>query len=122
MIEYFYDSYAIIEALKGNLAYRKYFDGPKGVTTRLNLMEVYYALLDNERYADEVYASFLSTVVEPTDDQVKAAMRERRKMHKKGLRTSYVDAIGYVLAREKGLRFLTGDREFRELPGVEFVK
>ncbi len=32
------------------------------------------------------------------------------------------DAIGYAKARELGIPFLTGDEDFRELKGVEFIK
>ena len=35
---------------------------------------------------------------------------------------SYIDCIGYISAREKKLLFLTGDEQFKEIPGVEFVK
>ncbi len=35
---------------------------------------------------------------------------------------SYADAVGYYLAQKNKLKFLTGDKEFEELAGVEFVK
>ena len=62
MTEYFYDSYSIIEYLKGNKNFEKYFKEPSGITTKLNLMEVYYSLLHEENYADEVYTSFLTII------------------------------------------------------------
>lgn len=33
-----------------------------------------------------------------------------------------VDCIGYVYAKENGLRFVTGDKEFEGMENVEFVK
>ena len=35
---------------------------------------------------------------------------------------SYVDCIGYVIAMRNNIRFLTGDRQFRNLPNVTFVR
>lgn len=33
-----------------------------------------------------------------------------------------VDCIGYTIAREKGILFLTGDAAFEKIEGVEWVK
>jgi predicted nucleic acid-binding protein len=122
MAEYFYDSYAIIEYLRGNRRFQKYFKDPLGVTTRLNLMEVYYSLLDNEEYADEVYSSFSTVAIEPTDAQIKKAMKKRKELRKDGLNISYADAIGYVISFDLNIKFLTGDKEFIDLPNVEYVR
>jgi predicted nucleic acid-binding protein len=35
---------------------------------------------------------------------------------------SFVDGIGYTLARKQGLTFLTGDPAFEGMQGVEFVR
>ena len=32
------------------------------------------------------------------------------------------DCVGYVVAKRVGVKFLTGDREFKDMPNVEFVK
>ena len=122
MVRYFYDSYSIIECLKGNENYTSYFKDPQGITTRMNLMEVYYSLLPEIEYAEEVYSSFLPFTIEPSDGEIKEAMRSRKDLKGKGLNISYVDALGYQIARGRDLRFLTGDREFKKLPGVEFVR
>jgi predicted nucleic acid-binding protein len=34
---------------------------------------------------------------------------------------SFFDCAGYVFAMENGMTFVTGDREFRNMKGVEFV-
>jgi len=122
MTEYFYDSYSIIEYLKGNKNFEKYFKDPSGVTTKFNLMEVYYSLLENVDFAEEIYTSFSSVVIEPTDTEIKKAMRKRKELKGKGLNISYVDAVGYAISLEHGIKFLTGDNEFKNLPNVEFVK
>ena len=70
MTEYYYDTYAIIEFARGNEAYLKYFEEPSGVTTRLNLMEVYYAFLENPDYAEELFASFSSLAIDVPDREL----------------------------------------------------
>ena len=35
---------------------------------------------------------------------------------------SYTDAVGYVMSKSLGLKFLTGDEAFKNLENVEFVK
>ena len=122
MPEYFYDTYAIFEYLKGNKKYQKYFKEPLGITTKLNLMELYYGLLDDEEYADEIYASFLSIVIDLSDAQIKKGLKMRKELKDKRLNISYVDAIGYSISKERKIKFLTGDKEFKNLPNVEYVK
>src|SRR6266576_1940536 len=93
---YFYDSWAILEYLNtGRLA--AYFRSTRGVTTWLQVMEVFYALLRDGKPESEAR------------DLV--AARQRRNL-------SYVDAIGYFIARKRRLQFLTRDPGFRGLPGV----
>ncbi len=35
---------------------------------------------------------------------------------------SFVDCASYMCAKENNLIFLTGDKEFEDLPNAEFVK
>ena len=35
---------------------------------------------------------------------------------------SYADSIGYALAQERGISFLTGDQQFKDILGVAFVR
>ncbi len=122
MALFFADSYAIIEYLKGNKRFSKYFEEHDIITTRLNLMEVYYsALLDaTEELAESYYDFFLGKCVDLDDGTVKSAMKLRFREKSRGI--SYVDAIGYELALEKNIKFLTGDRQFEAMKNVEFMK
>lgn len=115
----FFDSFALIEIIKGNQNYKKYLKEIV-VTTRLNLMEVYYSLLkeSNEEKAGFYYNFYLPACVSISDDTIKTAM----KLKSKNRRLSYIDCLGYVLAMEFGIRFLTGDKEFKDLENVEFVE
>ncbi len=122
MTEYFYDSYAIIEFIGGSKGYKKFFEEPSGVTTRLNLMEIYYSMMDEPDIAEDVFASFSTVATDFSDEELKGAMRLRKELKAKKPDVSYVDALGYHIARERGLLFLTGDMAFEGLEGVEYVK
>ena len=51
---------------------------------------------------------------------IKEANEFRLKNYRRDL--SYVDCIGYILARKLNAKFLTGDKQFENFEGVEFVK
>ena len=44
------------------------------------------------------------------------------KLQFKDEKLSYADCIGYAVAAEFGIKFLTGDKKFRSKENVEFVK
>ena len=52
-------------------------------------------------------------------DVIIAANKFRQRHKEKNL--SIADCIGYVFAMKNGLAFVTGDKEFKGLPGVEFL-
>ncbi len=122
MTAFFYDSYAVIEYLKENPSYTEYFEQNDGMITLLNLLEVYYSSLqeEGEEYACQVYDRLLHLVVQPTKTEVKKAMRFKLLNKKQNL--SYADCLGYCVALERGVLFLTGDKEFKHLPGVKWVE
>lgn len=122
--KYFYDTYALTEYANANKKYLKYFGENLGVTTRLNLMELYYAILrDNgKEKADIAYDSLLPITIEPNDQTLKKAMALRLMLKQEKKNVSYVDAIGYQLSLALKVKFLTGDEEFKGAENVEFVK
>ena len=121
-IKYFFDTYAFYEFIDGNNGYKTYFEKFEIVTTRLNLVELLYSLIKDFgfEFAKKCYYAFLPYVIEFSDETVEKAMLFRFLNRKKNL--SYVDCIGYTCALENGLKFLTGDNEFKEMKGVEFVR
>lgn len=54
-------------------------------------------------------------------DDIEGSMRLRLKLKKDGCDISYADALGYYLALKSNVKFLTGDKWFKGLEGVEFV-
>lgn len=118
---YYFDTYAFIEIIRGNQAYSKY-KKTELVTTKLNLMEVYYWLLCNfgRQAAESFYDETAGYAIEIEDKIIKEAMEFRLQYKVKKL--SYIDCIGYIIARLHNLRFLTGDKEFKNMDNVEFVQ
>ncbi len=120
-MNYFFDTYAIIEILKNNRAYRKYVKLPI-VTSILNIGELYYHLLKEfgRDYAMIWYNLLKKNIITIDADTIIVAMEFRYRNIKKKL--SFIDCVGYILALKEDLPFLTGDEEFKGLPNVEFVK
>ncbi len=118
---FFLDTYAIIEMIKGNKNYERYKSAGK-ITSMLNLLELYYALIKdyNEKIADFYFKIFLNFVVAYNENVVKNAARFR--FVNKDKKLSYVDCLGYIMALENNVRFLTGDKGFKNMENVEFVK
>jgi len=121
MTSYFFDSYAIIELIRGNENYD--FVKEEIITTSaMNLAEVYYALLldQNKEVAKKIINSLNVELIEITSEIAieSSLFRYENKKHK----FSYIDCIGYLLAKNNNLIFLTGDMQFENLINVKFVK
>ena len=118
--KYFYDSWAILEYLNtGRLG--AYFRSSRGVTTWLQIMEVFDALLRDgkpESEARDLVSALQPHLIDFSFDDVLGAMAVRIQMARKRRNLSYVDAIGYYVALKRRLQFLTRDPGFRGLPGV----
>jgi len=120
-IGYFLDTYAIIEIINGNKNYSKYIND-NCCTSILNLYELHFSIL--KRYGKEeanfYFNRYLILKVDIAEEDIPLGS-EFKLRHKKD-NVSYADALGYIIADRRGLKFLTGDKEFNGLPNVEFVK
>ena len=119
---FFFDTYALYEIIEGGENYKRYTKSIVIVTTKLNLMELFYGLLIryDEKTANNFYEKFLSYCTGIEDNIIKKAMIFRALNKKRNL--SYIDCIGYILAKQRNVKFLTGDKEFENMDNVEFVK
>ena len=125
MTRFFYDSYAVIEYLNGNQNYRYYFEEADGVLTKLNLMEVYFRILvkNGSRAGKDVLKSFSRYLIDFDIQAIEGALKLRLELKdSKRVDISYADALGYYLARQRGMKFLTGDKAFKTLESVEFIR
>jgi len=121
MATYFFDSYAVMETLKGNKGYDKFRDADI-VLTKLNLFEIYHNILRqfNEELAEEIFNKYKVFAVDFDETIIKASAKLRVKNIKRNI--SMADCIGYILAKSLGIKFLTGDKEFFGMDNVEFVR
>ncbi len=125
MTRYYADTYALVEILKGNPAYERYA-GEELVTSEFNMLELAYALTRD--YGEEKAVEILKivrafiTIIQPDDRDYAKASTLRLELKKQGRNLSLIDALGYVLAKRLDIPFLTGDREFKDLSGVEYVR
>jgi predicted nucleic acid-binding protein len=121
---YFLDTCALLGYLKGEKAFEKTVESGNIILTRFHLMELYYIALkeQGEEMAERYYEAFSRYEEQLGEGTLKEGMKRRLSMQKRGLNVSYVDALGYQYAQEKGLLFVTSDPAFKALPGVEFIE
>ena len=121
MTTYLLDTYAILEMIKGKPSYNN-FTEVDFRTTIFNLYELYYNLLKDysEDMAKSYFKKYHPFLVEIKEEHIFLAAKFKLVNNKRGI--SYVDALGYEIAKAEGYRFLTGDKEFEKFDNVEFVK
>lgn len=121
-LTFFFDSYALIEIYEKNINFEKYTKA-NAMTSYFQVYEVYYSLIRNSYANEEIrdFFTFLQNLcIELDFDWIPQAVGFRREYKERDL--SYADCLGYVIAKKLNIKFLTGDKEFEDLPNVEFVK
>jgi hypothetical protein len=101
--EYFFDTYAFCELFKGNPRYKPYSKDIAVITTKLNLVELHYGMFleKGEKYADKIYDMLNKFCVDVGNEVIKSANAFKAKHKKSNL--SYVDCIGYVIAKSRNV-------------------
>jgi len=118
--KFIFDTYAIMEIIKGNKNYEKYLDEIIIINNFIFSELCYNLFRENNLKAEEYtkkYAPYISSL---KPEWIKEAMRFRLKWKDRGV--SMTDCISYIMAQELGIKFLTGDKEFENMEDVEFVK
>jgi len=115
------DTYALIEIYKGNPKFSNYFK-QKFIITDITLAEFYSVLLreENEETANYWIKKFEAYSIQINKEILLKAVKLRRKYSKTNI--SFFDAVGYIYSIENGFYFVTGDKEFANFKGVEFIK
>lgn len=118
---FFFDTYAFFEILKGSVNYKKYAYGGV-VTSKLNIFELYSKVLreENEEDAHRALEEYYPYVKDFDQEVIVAAAKLKHALNKRDV--SMTDCIGYALAKQLGIKFLTGDSAFEHLDNVEFVR
>ena len=121
MVLYYLDSYAIIEIVLGNRNYQQY-KGKEVITSKLNLFEVHFKFLrefGTER-ANAALQEYYKYAIDYGPEEIIGASRFKLQHRKRNI--SPTDALGYIIALRNGAKFLTGDKEFKDMNNVEFMK
>jgi len=117
---FLYDNYALMEIINGNEKYENYLN-KKIIINDFIFAELCYVLKrDNYPDPEKYIQRFTKFIVHASPDAISKAMIFR--FNNKDKRMSMTDCISYFMAKELGIKFLTGDKEFENLDNVEFVK
>ena len=117
---FLFDTYALIEIIKGNKNYLPYIDR-KVILNTFIFSELCYVLIrDGYPNVDKYLVKYERFLVSMSPNLIKEAMEFKYNNKKKKL--SMTDCVSYIQAKELGVRFLTGDKEFEGMENVEFVK
>lgn len=119
-MKHFLDTYAIIEILNGNPAYEGVLSDGGTSLYHLYELHVQIARIRDADTADLVFSDLHSIARDVEDRDILEASRFKRSHRKR--QYSYADALGYAMARNRGVDFVTGDEEFRGVDGVRFIK
>lgn len=115
-----FDTYALLEIIGGNENYKNYLDY-RIIINNFIFAELCYKLYREKAPKTEEYIKNYSKFIQPlTPETIKEAMLFRINNKIKNL--SMTDCISYIMSLKLNIKFLTGDKEFENLPNVEFVK
>src|SRR3989344_4111154 len=101
--ELFYDTYALYAIATGKESYLKFSKGYTIATSLMNLYELYYTLNRDgqSELAEEFFDRLVGSCVKMGADIVKESAKFRMKNVKS--RFSYVDCLGYTIAKSKSI-------------------
>ena len=118
---FIFDTYAIIEVIAGNKNYEKYLDS-EVIINEFIFAELCYNLIKEKgiEKSNLLIDKYQRFVLNASPKIIKDAMLFRFENRKKDL--SMTDCISYIMAQKSNIRFLTGDKEFKNMDNVEFLK
>jgi predicted nucleic acid-binding protein len=117
--KYFFDTYALFEILNNNPKYQKYLDADFAVSI-LNLYEFYYNLIKEDN-SEEKARLELNSLMPKSTGIIEEDIINSSNLKLKNKELSVPDCFGYVIAKRLKIKFLTGDKEFKNMDNVEFV-
>ena len=115
------DTYALIEIHDENPNFLQYKE-QEFIIPDLIIAEFYSIILRdyNEKTADYLLKKFETHITSVNFNTIIKAVKFRHDNKKKNF--SFFDCVGYIFAVENKMKFVTGEKEFKNLPHVEFVK
>jgi len=118
--KFIYDTYALMELLNKNPNYERYLDQDIIINKFIYAEFCYQLIKADDKNRHEHLNEIEPAIVELPTKVIRLAMEFRYKNKKRKL--SMTDCISYFQAKNLGIKFLTGDKEFEDLDDVEFVK
>ena len=115
-----FDTYAILEIIDGSKNYKEYLDAIIIINDFIFAELCYVLLRQKVKYKESYIEKYSKFILNPEPGVIKEAMMFRIGNKKKKL--SMTDCISYTMSKKLNIKFLTGDKEFKYLPNVEFVK
>lgn len=115
------DTYALIEIAEGNKAFFEYVEDDF-VLCDATLIELYNVLLraKGTDIAERWYRTLQLSSLPVHHTILKKALLMKKKYAKENM--SLIDTTGYCYAQHLNIPFVTGDRAFEGLAGVDFRK
>lgn len=115
------DTYALVEINNGNPKFASLLT-EDAVITDIIMAEFYgYLYRKYDLRTADYWHRRLSFFCQPVSrDIMIKAVRFKVDNSKEDL--SFFDCVGYIFAVENGMKFVTGDEEFKDKPQVEFVR
>lgn len=114
------DTYALVEISNGNPSFVSLLT-EQAVISDLTMAEFYADLY--RKYGEktaEYWLRKLTPLCRPVPREILIqAVKFRIDHHKENL--SFFDCVGYLFSRQGQMLFVTGDKEFKNKEGVEFI-
>ncbi|MEK6935099.1 MAG: PIN domain-containing protein [Nanoarchaeota archaeon] len=117
---FLYDTYALIEILNKNINYEKFTETGIVINDFIFAELCFKLFRERVNNANEYIAEVSPAIIHATPKTIIRAMLFRIDNKNKNL--SMTDCISYTQAKELGIKFLTGDKQFENLDNVEFIK
>ena len=114
------DTYALIETHNENPKILIYLN-EEFVIPSLTMAEFYGVILReyNEDTANYLLKKFQAYIRQVSLDILIKAIKFRYEHKSQNL--SFFDCAGYIFAKENNIKFVTGDKEFKNKEGVEWI-
>ena len=119
-MDFVFDTYALVEIIKGNKNYVNYLNKEIVINNFIFAELCYILIRNNYPEADKYLDRYERFIVSLNPKIIREAMKFRHK--NKDRNFSIPDCTSYLMAKELGIKFLTGDKEFKDFENVEFVK
>ena len=118
---YCLDTYALIEIANGNPKF-SFLMREEFMIINTTLAEFYWVLLREKGKEDaEYWVDKLSNFTLNITKEIMLKAQNFRFVNKKK-NLSFFDCVGYIFSKENNYIFVTGDKEFKDLEGVEFIQ